>query len=488
MIAPATTNAAAPSGAAAYPPAEAAGGVDAFAALLDGLAASGDAATPGAGGINIGVESRGRKPQLPVEFPVDVSDASAESCAADRQAADAGLALLLASLTMPPPIRPSGLPTDAPPLPAAATGGDALASAAVETDAPQGNAPAAGITEFALDKAAIPSQSSAGTPAVETQADGSERSAFERELSRTSAPEAGRTTASAVPQTPDDPGVATQLADTGSSATTAEVPRELTAAASGPTPPVQQRFSTEAIDRSATPPTSRDDKLARSPGKAGAADTPAAPNPEAIPADAVAAASASSNLSSGSGRDNSSASSSQSAVEASMAAPARAARSAQAFARAMDVHMAAVAAPGTTSHVQSSMGVVNATAATVPDDLSTQIVQAVRMQWSDGVGDARITLKPEYLGDVTISLHVDQGSVTAVLHADSPAVRSWLQANEPLLGQALSEHGLKLERLVVSEQPPTEDGGAPDDDTPRQQEQPRRRRQRPDAAGFEIIL
>jgi flagellar hook-length control protein FliK len=267
------------------------------------------------------------------------------------------------------------------------------------------------------------------------------------------------------------------------------MPRELTAAGPGPKPPVQERFSSDAVDAPATPQVSRDDKPVRSFVKAVAADAPGSAATEAPPADAVSAASALSSLSAGSGRDEGSGSSShaQLAVDASAAAPIRAVRSAQAFARAMDVHMAAVAAPGAASHVQPA-GVVNAAAATVPDDLSTQIVQAVRLQWSDGVGDARITLKPEYLGDVTVSLHVDQGNVTAVLHADSPAVRSWLQANEPLLGQALSEQGLKLERLTVSEQPPTEDGGAPNDDAPRQEEQPRRRRQRHDAAGFEIIL
>jgi flagellar hook-length control protein FliK len=488
MIASATSNAAAPTGAAAsFTPLDAAGESDAFAALLDELAAaSGDAAAPGVDAITIGAQTRSRNAQLPVELPADDRDASAESRAADEQAADAGLALLLASLTMPAPIKPSNppeAPADAAPWPV--DSGDALASTAVESEALKTNAPDVDIPEVAPDKAATSSQS----PAMETQAGPIERRAFERELSRIHAP-AGSPAAAAATRAPAasgptaDSGVARQLADVGPGGTATELSRELTAAESGQKPPAQQRFSTDAADAPAARPVSRDDKPVRSPGKAG--DAPAAPGPETLPADAAGAPS---NASSGSGRDDSPASSSHAhvTVDASAAAPIRAARSAQAFARAIDVHMAAVAAPGTTSHVQSA-GVVNATAATIPDDLSAQIVQAVRMQWNEGVGDARITLKPEYLGDVTVSLHVDQGSVTAVLHADSPAVRSWLQQNEPLLGQALSEQGLRLERLVVSEQPPTDDGGAPNDDAPRQEEQPRRRRQRPDAAGFEIIL
>jgi flagellar hook-length control protein FliK len=130
---------------------------------------------------------------------------------------------------------------------------------------------------------------------------------------------------------------------------------------------------------------------------------------------------------------------------------------------------------------------LGAAPATMPD-VSEQLVQAVRMQWNDGVGEARITLQPEYLGGVSISLHVDQGGVTAVLHADSAAVRTWLQSNEPLLSQGLSEQGLTLERLVVAEQPPTEDGGAPRDGARDRQEQPRRQSQKSDAGSFEIIL
>ena len=174
-------------------------------------------------------------------------------------------------------------------------------------------------------------------------------------------------------------------------------------------------------------------------------------------------------------------------ADAELAAPVRAERAAQAFVRAMDVHITAALTPNVTGALQPA-GVISAGSTMVPDDLSSQIVQAVRMQWSDGAGEARITLRPEYLGEVSISLHVDQGNVTAVLHADSPAVRNWLQQNEPLLSQALSEHGLKLERLVVSEQPPAEHGGAPQDEARGRQEQPRRRRQRPDAPNFEIIL
>lgn len=86
--------------------------------------------------------------------------------------------------------------------------------------------------------------------------------------------------------------------------------------------------------------------------------------------------------------------------------------------------------------------------------IGKQIVQAARLQWRDGVADARVSLRPEYLGDVTISLRVQDGGIEAVLHVDEPDVRAWVKANHVLLKEALAERGLTLERLVVSEEHP----------------------------------
>ena len=127
----------------------------------------------------------------------------------------------------------------------------------------------------------------------------------------------------------------------------------------------------------------------------------------------------------------------------------------------------------------------------VPDEgsLRHQIVQGIKFQWRDGVGDVKLTLHPEYLGEMNISLRVDQGGVTAQLSAESASVRAWIAANEPLLRQGLAEQGLTLSRLVVTDQAPEQAPEresrrhAPQQETPKPPPPPR-----PDAATFEIVL
>jgi flagellar hook-length control protein FliK len=493
MIASATINTAAPAGAAAasFGPNDTASGEGGFSSLLDDLAgAQEDSASglpPPSGfprAYGTGVESRSRNGQLPVT--ADADDASAaDARAADQQAADAGMALLLASLMTPVPLRPASPAADASLASAtAANGADATSPVGQNADTS-----AIGLTEFMRDDRAI------GGPAPPVHADpdspvaAPDRAAFERELSRVYTPAGARAEAGADPRSPAEANAAPQPADVASGDKTATPQFVAGSQAAGSKPPADDRLSTAAADGAAAAPRPHDEKAAKSFARAAGDDQADTAATDAAATDRVPAASTFSQTSSGGDRNDSSASSSRShvAADAAAAAPIRAARTAQAFARALDVHLVGAAAPAGAARLQQ-IAAVNAASATVPDDLSTQIVQAVRMQWSDGAGEARITLTPDYLGDVTVSLRVDQGSVTAVLHADSPAVRTWMQANEPLLNQALSEQGLRLERLVVSEQPPAEDGDAPRDGSGRQQEQPRRRRPRADAGGFEIIL
>ncbi len=122
----------------------------------------------------------------------------------------------------------------------------------------------------------------------------------------------------------------------------------------------------------------------------------------------------------------------------------------------------------------------------VADDVQTQIVKSMRLQWAGGAGEARVTLKPEYLGEVVATIKVEQGVVTATLQADTAEVRRLLETQTASLREALVEHGLKLDRVVVSE--PETPAGQPGDRRPRgRQPQPppsrQRRRQRDDDAG-----
>jgi flagellar hook-length control protein FliK len=121
------------------------------------------------------------------------------------------------------------------------------------------------------------------------------------------------------------------------------------------------------------------------------------------------------------------------------------------------------------------------------DALPAQIIRSIRLQWQAGQGEARVQLRPDYLGELTIALKVEQGGVSALLHAEAPEVRRWIEANTATLRDALAEQGLRLDRLVVVD----ERGHAESHDTERRQRQgdgpaqdpgSRRRRAREEAA------
>lgn len=126
-------------------------------------------------------------------------------------------------------------------------------------------------------------------------------------------------------------------------------------------------------------------------------------------------------------------------------------------------------------------------------DVPRQIVQAIRMQWADGVGDARIKLQPEYLGDLSISIRVEHGAVTASLESNNATVREWIDSNQPMLRQALSEHGLQLDRLTVTDEAAQPDWTGNEHPEQKQQQedaqQAQRARRRTDenAPAFEMV-
>jgi flagellar hook-length control protein FliK len=119
-----------------------------------------------------------------------------------------------------------------------------------------------------------------------------------------------------------------------------------------------------------------------------------------------------------------------------------------------------------------------------------QIVQAIRLQWSRGGGEAHIRLEPQHFGELTVSLRVDQGQVVARLQADTPIVREWLQANQQVLRQSLAEQNLTLNRLEVSEPSQSRQGAARDGqhEQGEAKERSARRPRTPDAGEtFEVV-
>lgn len=83
-------------------------------------------------------------------------------------------------------------------------------------------------------------------------------------------------------------------------------------------------------------------------------------------------------------------------------------------------------------------------------DLLGQLVQSLRVQFRDGVGEAVLRLKPEHLGSISIAVRVENGGIRATVQAEAPAVRQWLESQQESLRSGLAEHGLRLERFVVN--------------------------------------
>ena len=114
-------------------------------------------------------------------------------------------------------------------------------------------------------------------------------------------------------------------------------------------------------------------------------------------------------------------------------------------------------------------------------ELPDQLVRGIRMQWRNGVGEAKLRLTPEHLGEVLVSLQVRQGSVSAVLRVDSEIVKDWIRTHQNELKASLAAQGLRLDEFVVEE-----DGHA-DQRPGRESDNPRRRPPRPSSEGrFEV--
>ena len=116
--------------------------------------------------------------------------------------------------------------------------------------------------------------------------------------------------------------------------------------------------------------------------------------------------------------------------------------------------------------------------------LPPYLVRAARFLGRQGGGEARIRLHPEHLGEIVMTVKVDQGAVTAVLQVESEAARGWIRAHQELLRAALGEQGLGLDRFTVTERE-RRDPRDPRDPRDRRDE-PRPRPTRSTDARFEI--
>jgi flagellar hook-length control protein FliK len=112
-------------------------------------------------------------------------------------------------------------------------------------------------------------------------------------------------------------------------------------------------------------------------------------------------------------------------------------------------------------------------------ELPSLIVQTIDLRAQNGGGEARVRLRPEYLGELMVKVTVERGIVTAELQAESSQVREWIERNELSLRQALGEHGLTLGELIISEKESQETLGRDRRGEAQRHDQPHQRSPRP---------
>jgi flagellar hook-length control protein FliK len=107
-------------------------------------------------------------------------------------------------------------------------------------------------------------------------------------------------------------------------------------------------------------------------------------------------------------------------------------------------------------------------------DVATQIVRSIRTSLKDGIGEARVRLRPDYLGEVRIELKVEGDRVSAVLQVERADVRQQVEQGSQSLRSTLAAQGLHLEELTVRE-----DGSRQDRRDGERREGSRRQARRP---------
>ena len=88
---------------------------------------------------------------------------------------------------------------------------------------------------------------------------------------------------------------------------------------------------------------------------------------------------------------------------------------------------------------------------TTSEFIGRQVLEKVQVQLSEGRKELSLRLWPEELGEVKLSLRMDEGSkVQAHMVVENDSVRQAMLDAMPQLKDALSRHGMELERLSVS--------------------------------------
>jgi len=97
-----------------------------------------------------------------------------------------------------------------------------------------------------------------------------------------------------------------------------------------------------------------------------------------------------------------------------------------------------------TGHAATQQAAVN------PDNLLKQVVEKFDILMTEGRSEAKIQLKPKYLGELKIHLVMENGAVKAALDAPSHQVKQILESNLSSLKQSLEDQGFNVKGFDVS--------------------------------------
>jgi flagellar hook-length control protein FliK len=118
--------------------------------------------------------------------------------------------------------------------------------------------------------------------------------------------------------------------------------------------------------------------------------------------------------------------------------------------------------------------------------VTDQIVKAIKIQVRDGIGEVRLRLQPEQMGEVHIALKVDRDRVSAVLQVERPELRAQIEGQGQTLRAGLAAQGLKLEDLTVRPMLSDDTQGRDGNQRGSAKDTPQRRRRQSTAKQFEL--
>ena len=91
----------------------------------------------------------------------------------------------------------------------------------------------------------------------------------------------------------------------------------------------------------------------------------------------------------------------------------------------------------------------------LPEQVTQLFVNKMNIKQVNGVHEAKLVLNPQSLGQVDVTIKSHNGVITAQFHAETQAAKDMLDNQLPQLRAALTQQGLQVDRLEVSQQQET---------------------------------